>query len=1527
MAEDREYFVGFDIGSSCLHFAVLNDDREVVYSPEPMVHFADPVAVIKEAWQDINEKIGVNQIRSTAFTGICADFYKEVLKDSVYVFDSVAIPKGAEIIKPDAKYIFHIGAVNSYFFNLEKVDNKMIIQEWKAGTKCGGGTGMLLEKQCRRLFNWQINDLDLSGNVPVPIEAEGANSNNRKLLQSRLEDIFQMAENEAEKSHDPREFLARCGIVIQSDLIHRQNEGIGREDNLGGLFKTVARNYKIDVLGSRQFSALDGANCAIATGGVLRNDFIKRSLENLLGVSIERPANYNNIAAIGAASEAIEQDNTFVFSFDDLDKISAYARGKRQFAGPLFESLDKVHIRNGQLCPELSDNVEVVLGFDGGSTTTKGVLVEVKTGRLLDKIYIKTSGDPEKSLKDVIRYLSKYKDKVRIMGVGATGSARGLYEKILIDRKKTVELKEQGKQVTDKITDEITCHALGIKYYDSQVDTIFEIGGQDMKYTRFGQNGTIEQAKMNYSCQAGSGQTLENMADFINLNVTNTLQEYALKAQRVPIIDSTCGVFMEVDETRLIAEGFTKEEIAAAILRATAASYFYKFVGGNQQIGKKCSAQGGPPLGKAFLAALAQVTNQDVEAYPHREIFGAWGQALDVIENIKEIKKGGKQYASAFRGWGLVSMPFKKQRISCKKLVKEKSCGMRDCQLEIFHIGDDQIISGGFCPVGNFEKHVNKNVNYVNKYHKIFEKHFKKQGCLLDDLKGLSGKDKNKTVGIKRSLSTLSEKGIWSGAFLSKLGFCPVLSPKSDKEIANIGVENSKTEFCIARKLATGHATVLFDDENVEYLFNPSFIDYKQSTPPLLKYCVYTESEAYILNDVLSLDKNKQINPILHFGKVELLIDSFRKEFNRLGLNIPNKKIRNAINYAFEAEEEFKNELFCEGDKFLKKIEDNGQNAYVGIGRDYVLLDPQASSESGEMFSQIDGLNYIPQIFLEHKFKDLPIDTVAENEYWVESVKIIQANLYVANHDNLYGIRMMNFACGPDSTKVYQEEKIHQNAGKPLLVLLTDAQTNNAPFMTRIEAHNRIISRLENNTLSRNRKILPRKSHKNDYRNRTWLMPFMGNGSYMIASAMKHFGMKTDVLPTNTRFGSELAESHIHSEVCYPLKGVVGDTLGFLKEQIIEKGKDHVINNYLIALPTASGPCRFGKYKEVLKEFMHHQGLEAIPLITPSAATNYDDIPCLNSFDKIKFQKMSLKSIKASDLLEDLTLRYRPYVENKSEVEQLKQNRFTALRKIIENGARTKDLVEWGQDTVSLFETRFNSSKQRFPLVLYMGEVYMRQYDPYTNYVVLQLEKNGLEVVRDPLSDWLHYVNEMKKRNTKKNVGLGLKTFNFVEISNETQNLAKALLREKYIDRIENEIAKPFQKILGDRYFSANPARTVETLERAYEFHGDIEGEAILSIGIAYDFLHDLNVAKGDAYISGIFHVAPFTCMQEGVAAAKIDAMETRLRKTKPDIIFPIIHAFFGDSTNENLDSKIAVFKEQCYQKNKILKQKKYAKV
>jgi len=340
---------------------------------------------------------------------------------------------------------------------------------------------------------------------------------------------------------------------------------------------------------------------------------------------------------------------------------------------------------------------------------------------------------------------------------------------------------------------------------------------------------------------------------------------------------------------------------------------------------------------------------------------------------------------------------------------------------------------------------------------------------------------------------------------------------------------------------------------------------------------------------------------------------------------------------------------------------------------------------------------------------------------------------------------------------------------------------------------------------------------------------------------------------------------------------------------------------------------------------MDRQGLEKVPIAGPSSETDYFDIPLpgkAGKSNKLKIQKILFKGINASDILEDITLRFRPYAEDKQKVNDLKKERLLILGEIIENGADSADLVEWGKETVSKFTKIKLKYDTRFPLVLYIGEIYMRQHDPYTDFVIHRLEDEKLEMVRDPITDWLLYVNQMNRRNSRRDIGLAVKGRDLKKAWRQTIKLAQSFIKGKYMSGIAKKIAEPFHEVLHGRHCLPNPMEIIGTLEKNHKFHGNIEGESPLSTGIAYYFMNDLIKPTGDAYISGIFHVGPFTCMQEGVATAKIEAMVKELRKIKPDLVFPIVHAFFGDSPNPNLEAEIAVFKEQCYQKRQMLREK-----
>lgn len=117
---------------------------------------------------------------------------------------------------------------------------------------------------------------------------------------------------------------------------------------------------------------------------------------------------------------------------------------------------------------------------------------------------------------------------------------------------------------------EISCHALGAHYLNTDTRTIVDIGGQDSKAINIdSENGKVTKFVMNDKCAAGTGRFLEKVAMLLEIPITE-LGDYALRSKEDIEISSQCVVFAESEVVSLRAQGHTKEDIAAGIHKASA---------------------------------------------------------------------------------------------------------------------------------------------------------------------------------------------------------------------------------------------------------------------------------------------------------------------------------------------------------------------------------------------------------------------------------------------------------------------------------------------------------------------------------------------------------------------------------------------------------------------------------------------------------------------------------------------------------------------------------------------------------------------------------------------------------------------------------------------------------------------------------------------------------------------------------------------------------------------------------------------
>ncbi|MEK6193074.1 MAG: acyl-CoA dehydratase activase, partial [Deltaproteobacteria bacterium] len=356
------------------------------------------------------------------------------------------------------------------------------------------------------------------------------------------------------------------------------------------------------------------------TGGTARNHMMIEHLrEEIPGLIVPDEAPY--FEALGAALWGLENDTAEFSGMSDLLKSKSASFDRlpplEDFKDMVtFKTMEKGEIRAGDTC---------ILGLDVGSTTTKAVLVRTKDNAMLASVYLLTSGDP-------------------------VGASRQCYQAILDQVKQTVNPSEisieglgvcgSGRQIaglhalTDSIINEIIAHAAAAVFFDPQVDTIFEIGGQDAKYTYI-TNKVASDYAMNEACSAGTGSFLEESAHETLGLAMEDIADIAIKGVNPPNFNDQCAAFITSDIKNAIHEGVEHENIVAGLVYSICMNYSNR-VKGNRPVGDKVFMQGGVCYNRAIPLAMASLVGKPIIVPPEPGLMGAYGAALEVKQRIEK---------------------------------------------------------------------------------------------------------------------------------------------------------------------------------------------------------------------------------------------------------------------------------------------------------------------------------------------------------------------------------------------------------------------------------------------------------------------------------------------------------------------------------------------------------------------------------------------------------------------------------------------------------------------------------------------------------------------------------------------------------------------------------------------------------------------------------------------------------------------------------------------------------------------------
>lgn len=254
----------------------------------------------------------------------------------------------------------------------------------------------------------------------------------------------------------------------------------------------------------------------------------------------------------------------------------------------------------------------ITVGIDIGSITTKIAFMDGK--RLLYSNVTHTGYNTEKAWQGILESsLENLELKMSSIGrIISTGYGR------------------KSVAVAHKNITEIMCHAAGARFFLPKTRSIIDIGGQDSKFIRMGDNGKVADFVMNDKCAAGTGRFLEVMARALEVDLAD-FGRLSAQARQPSKISSMCTVFAESEVISLIAKGDSRENIIAGI-HESIAKRIVAMCGRSKAV-KPLVMTGGVAKNAGIINALGKQLNIKISVPDTAQVNGAIGAALLAQEN------------------------------------------------------------------------------------------------------------------------------------------------------------------------------------------------------------------------------------------------------------------------------------------------------------------------------------------------------------------------------------------------------------------------------------------------------------------------------------------------------------------------------------------------------------------------------------------------------------------------------------------------------------------------------------------------------------------------------------------------------------------------------------------------------------------------------------------------------------------------------------------------------------------------------
>jgi activator of 2-hydroxyglutaryl-CoA dehydratase/predicted nucleotide-binding protein (sugar kinase/HSP70/actin superfamily) len=752
---------------------------------------------------------------------------------------------------------------------------------------------------------------------------------------------------------------------------------------------------------------------------------------------------------------------------------------------------------------EQSEVVRAVIGLDGGSTSSKAVLVDFESGKILAKAYQLSKGNPIQDTKELLKKLREHVEvdngaRLEVMGFGATGYAADVLEQCVMSDVNIVET---------------VAHMMSAVHFFGDVDVICDIGGQDIKVL-FMKNGDIANFRLSNSCSAGNGMLLQATADSFGVPVTQ-FADVAFQAELAPKFSYGCAVFLDTDRVNFQKEGFSKEEMLAGLAQVLPKNIWQYVVQIPRMgsLGRKFVLQGGTQYNLAAVKAQVdyikeRVPEADVYVHPHTGEAGAIGAAMETLRVVK--RRGRSTFIGIDAAINLEYTTKNDESTVCH--FCENNCKRSFIDTKRPDGSSSRYIAGFSCEKGTVESKeamlslVEERKAIARQFPNLVDYESKRafmhvydaapmpaDGAPIDDVevrKGFFGIrrvpvkrpfrrspkeawDRRKTVriGIPRVLNLYST-GPFFRAYFEALGIPKtnvVFSDETTEELWVKGGKYGSIDPCFPSKVAQAHIHHLLFEKHSEkrplkYIFFPVLthvpnwiVDTMDNAScPIVAGCPEVMKAAFTKEvDFFATRGIEYLDPAMSFVEPTLMARRMFETFApRLGVTEDENDF--ACKEGWRALDAFERDLQDKGRAILDTVEAEDRVAILLLGRPY-HSDPGLNHGIPEEFQVLGypilSVRSIPRDpkYLERFYKEdidqghcksgLELNHVWPENYSVNSSQKVWGAGFAARHPNVVVLDLSSFKCGHDAPTYGLIDSI-VNASKTPYAALHDIDAN-----------------------------------------------------------------------------------------------------------------------------------------------------------------------------------------------------------------------------------------------------------------------------------------------------------------------------------------------------------------------------------------------------------------------------------------------------------------------------------------------------